>query len=191
MIRIDDRDCKALWWVLSVQPKSHLRLEAENLALQHQLNVLCRRAPRRFRLRNFDRFLFVWLYRLWPGVRSTNVIARPDTVVRWRKRGFGAYWRWQPRGAPGRPRSPKEIRALIHEVRLAIPLWGALRVHGALLLVEVDIAQPTVAKYMVKGSRPPSQSWKTFPTNHAEGIASIDFLRCSDCGGLVHVAVRR
>jgi len=59
---------------------------------------------------------------------------------------------------------------------LANPLWGAPRIHGELLKVGVDVAQSTVAKYMIKGRRPPLQSWKTFLRNHADGIASVDFL---------------
>jgi len=65
---------------------------------------------------------------------------------------------------------------LIREVSLANPLWGAPRIHGELLKVGIDVAQSTMAKYMVKDQRPPSQSWKTFLRNHADGIASVDFL---------------
>ncbi len=68
-----------------------------------------------------------------------------------------------------------EIRDLIRQVNFANPLWGAPRIHGELLKVGIDVAQSTVAKYMVKGRRPPSQSCKTFLTNHADGIASVDF----------------
>ena len=164
-----------LGWILASLFKSRLRLEVENLALRHQLNVLRRLAPRRARLRGWDRFLFVWLYRLWPGVLNSIVIVQPETVLRWHRAGFRAFWRWRSRGAPGRPRLPKEIRDLIREVSLANPLWGAPRIHGELLKLGIDVAQSTVAKYMVRGRRPPSQSWKTFLRNHAEGIASVDF----------------
>ena len=164
-----------LSWFLASLLKSHKQLKAENLALRHQLNVVCRRAPRRARLRNSDRFLFVWLYRLWPGVLASIVIVKPETVVRWHRRGFRAFWRWKSRCRPGRPGIPNETRDLIREVSLANPLWGAPRIHGELLKVGIDVAQSTVAKYMVKGRRPPSQSWKTFLRNHAEGIASVDF----------------
>ena len=58
---------------------------------------------------------------------------------------------------------------------MANPLWGAPRVHGELLMLGIEVAQSTVAKYMVpRSQRPPSQSWKTFLHNHAAGIASID-----------------
>lgn len=166
---------RALWWFLISFLKSRRQLEAEILALRHQVNVLRRSAPRRPRLGSADRILFAWLYRLWPGITDLIVIVQPETVVRWHRRGFKAFWRWKSRCAPGRPRIPREIRDLIREVSAANRLWGAPRVHGELLKVGVDVAQSTVARYVVKGRRPPSQSWKTFLRNHADGVASIDF----------------
>jgi transposase InsO family protein len=166
---------RALWWTVGSRFKSRERLEAENLALRHQVTVLRRSAPGRLRLRGSDRFLFVWLYRLWPGVLDSVVIIQPETVVRWHRRGFKAFWRWRSRGRHGRPRVPKQVRDLIREVSLANPLWGAPRIHGELLKLGIEISQTTVAKYMARGRRPPSQSWRTFLRNHADGIASIDF----------------
>ncbi len=124
---------RALWWTIGSRFKSRERLEAENLALRHQVTVLRRSAPERLRLRSSDRCLLVWLYRLWPGVVNSIVIVKPDTVLRWHRRGFKAFWRWQSRGRPGRPRISKEIRDLIREVSRANPLWGAPRIHGELL----------------------------------------------------------
>jgi len=166
---------RALVWIIGSRFKSRERLEAENIALRHQIAVLGRAAPQRLRIRGSERLLFVWLYRLWPGVLNAIVIVKPETVVRWHRRGFKAFWRWKSRARPGRPKIPKEIRDLIREVSLANPLWGAPRIHGELLKVGIDVAQSTVAKYMVKGRWPPSQSWKTFLRNHADGIASADF----------------
>ena len=54
------------------------------------------------------------------------------------------------------------------------PLWGAPRIHGELLMLGFELAQSTVSKYMVRGRRPPSQSWKTFLQKHAEAIAAVD-----------------
>jgi transposase InsO family protein len=54
------------------------------------------------------------------------------------------------------------------------PLWGAPRIHGELLKLGIDVGQTTVAKYMAKHRRPPSQGWRTFLHNHADGIASMD-----------------
>lgn len=166
---------RALWWILIRPFRSRARVDAENLVLRHQLNVMRRQAPRRLPIRTYDRFFFVWLYRLWPGVLNSIVIVQPETVVRWHRRGFKAFCRWKSRGRPGRPRIPPEVRDLIRQVSLANPLWGAPRIHGELLKIGIEVAQSTVAKYMVKGRRPPSQSWNTFLRNHAEGIASVDF----------------
>ena len=57
---------------------------------------------------------------------------------------------------------------------VANPLWGAPRIHGELLKLGIDVGQTTVAKYMARRRRPPSQGWKTFLRNHADGIASMD-----------------
>ena len=57
---------------------------------------------------------------------------------------------------------------------VANPLWGAPRIHGELLKLGIDVGQTTVAKYMAKRRRPPSQGWRTFVHNHADAIASID-----------------
>src|SRR5471030_174451 len=54
------------------------------------------------------------------------------------------------------------------------PLWGAPRIHGELLKLGFDVAQSSVAKYMVKRSGPPSQGWRTFLRNHAPDIAAMD-----------------
>jgi hypothetical protein len=76
--------------------KSPQRLEAEILVLRHQLNVLQQRTPhRQLRLRWADRALFIWLYRRCPRVLQAITIVRPETVVRWHRKGFAAYWRWK------------------------------------------------------------------------------------------------
>jgi len=153
---------------------SRFRLEIENLVLRHQINVLRRTAPRRVRPSASERLLFVWLYRLWPSVLHSVAIVRPETVVRWHRQGWRAYWRWKSRGMSGRPKVAKSVRELIHEVSLANPLWGAPRIHGEILKLGFEIAQSTVSKYMPKDRRPSGQTWWTFLRNHADGIASID-----------------
>jgi hypothetical protein len=69
---------------------------------------------------------------------------------------------------------PLEIRELIREMSTANPLWGAPRIHGELLKLGIEIGQTSVAKYMARRRRPPSQGWKTFLHNHADGIAAMD-----------------
>ncbi|HYM31287.1 MAG TPA: integrase core domain-containing protein [Candidatus Cybelea sp.] len=155
---------------------SKSRLEAEIVVLRHQLNVLHRRAPSKLRLTVVDRLIFVWLLWGFPSIRNAITIVKPETVLRWHRLGFRLYWRWKSRSPGGRPSIPRELRQLIRDMSLANPLWGAPRVHGELLKLGIEVAQSTVAKYMGKGGRRPSQTWKTFLHNHAAGIAAMDFL---------------
>jgi hypothetical protein len=102
---------------------------------------------------------------------------QPDTVLRWHGMGFQLYWRWKSRSRGGRPRIPVEVRRLIRRMSLENLLWGAPRIHGELLKLGIEVAQSTVARYRAK-RRPGSsdQTWKTFLSNHATGIAAMDFL---------------
>ena len=153
---------------------SKARLEAENAALRQQVIVLRRMMKGRIRLTNGDRLFFVWLYRLFPSVLSAIAIIRPETIVRWHRAGFRRYWRWKSRSVGGRPRVDAELRLLIRQMCRENPLWGAPRIHGELLKLGFDVAQSTVAKYMVRPRRPPSQAWTTFLRNHAPHIAAVD-----------------
>src|SRR5271156_6125319 len=164
---------KLLAYALRSRLKSRMMLEAENLALRQQLNIAIRKLPTRLQLRNSDRLLLVWLYRLFPSILSAIRVVRPETIIRWHRGGFRVYWRWKSRPGAGRPAIDRELRVLIQEMSTANPLWGSPRIHGQLLMLGIEIAQSAVAKYMVPRShRPPSQSWKTFPRNHAASIAS-------------------
>jgi hypothetical protein len=154
--------------------KPRQQLEAEILVLRHQLNVLQQRAPRRLHLRWVDRALFVWLYRCCPRILAAMTIVRPETVVRWHRMGFAAYWRWKSRPLGGRPRISKEVRDLIRRMSFENPLWGAPKIHGELLKLGIKVAQSTVSIYMVPRPDRPLQTWKTFVRNHMEGIAAID-----------------
>src|SRR3984893_14262141 len=165
---------KLIWWAVIGLFRSRASLEAEILTLRHQLNVLRRKAPQRLAFSNFDRLVFTSLYRIAPGVLNALVIVKPETVIRWHRAGFRAYWRWKSRQRSGRPKVPLEIRQLIRDMSLANPLWGAPRIHGELLKLGIEVGQTSVAKYMARGRRGPSQGWRTFLRNHADGIASMD-----------------
>ena len=157
------RDVFSLIWLALIGLfRSRASLQVEILTLRHQLNVLRRKSPQRLGFTSIDRLVFAGLYRLAPGVLDALKIVRPETVIRWHRAGFRAYWRWKSRPRGGRPKSPLEIRHLVREMSLANPLWGAPRIHGELLKLGIDVGQTTVAKYMARGRRPPSQGWKTF-----------------------------
>ena len=165
------------WFVLSffaLPFKSKSRLEAENAALRHQLIVLRRKVPGRVMLTNNDRWFLIQLYRWFPSILRVLKIVQPETLVRWHRAGFRCYWRWKSRFQGGRPRIEAELRALIRQMSLENPLWGAPRIHGELLKLGFDVAQSSVAKYMVKRRGPPSQGWRTFLENHAPDIAAMD-----------------
>jgi hypothetical protein len=99
-------------------------LQAEILVLRHQLNVLRRRSPKQVAVSNFDRLVFIGLYRLAPKVLDALKILQPVTVFR------------------------ANIRRLLLEMSVANPLRGAPRIHGELLKLGIDVGQTTVAKYM-------------------------------------------
>src|SRR3981189_2151411 len=162
--------------VLASPFKTQARLEAEIVLLRHQLNVLRQRVPSKPRLTMADRLLFVWLYRLFPSVLNAVAIVQPETIIRWHRAGFRLYWRWKSRSQGGRPKVPMEIRRLIREISLANRLWGAPRIHGELLKLGIEVAQSTVAKYMARRGRGPSQTWKSFLRNHTAGFAAMAFL---------------
>ena len=105
--------------------KSRAELEAENLVLRQQISVLLRRMPKRPALTNIDRLLFVWVYRWFPSTAGALAIVRPETIIRWHRVGFRAYWRWRSRNRVGRPKVSAELRALIGE--MTRPALEALR----------------------------------------------------------------
>jgi hypothetical protein len=107
--------------------KSRRRLEAENLFLRRQLNIALRRASHRFQLRRSDRVLLVWMIRLMPNLLDLSQIVRPETILRWHRAGFRAYWRWKSRGQVGRPRTDRELRQLIRRMRETPGLWWGLK----------------------------------------------------------------
>jgi transposase InsO family protein len=114
------------------------------------------------------------LYRWFPSILKVLTIIRPETLVRWHRAGFRCYWLWKSRRRGGRPQIETELRALIRQMSIENPLWGAPRIHGELLKLGFEVAQSSVAKYMVKRGGPPSQGWRTFLHNHAPDIAAMD-----------------
>jgi hypothetical protein len=166
--------CRLIWHGLIGLFRSRAALATEVLVLRHQLNILRRKSPNRLAFSNIDRLVFTGLYWLSPNVLDALKVLTPETLIRWHRAGFRAYWRWKSRPLGGWPATPAVIRQLIREMSLANPLWGAPRIHGELLKLGIDVGQTTVAKYMARRRGPPSQGWKTFLRNHADAIASMD-----------------
>jgi len=154
--------------------RTHRELALENLALRQQLAVWKVRRPRP-RLTAMDRIFWVILSRLWKSWRSSLRMVRPETVVGWHRQGFRRYWAWKSRRRRGRPGIAMELRELIRRMSRANPLWGAPRIHGELLKLGLTVSQATVSKYMIRRRKPPSQTWRTFLTNHVRDLVAIDF----------------
>src|SRR5450759_962733 len=119
--------------VLAWPFKSKSRLEAENAILRHQLIVLRRKVQGRVRLTNNDRWFLIQPYRWFPSILQVLMIVQPETIVRWHRAGFRCYWRWKSRSRGGRPQIETHLRALIRQMSMENPLWGAPRIHGELL----------------------------------------------------------
>ena len=105
--------------------RSRVTLQAEVLALRHQILVLQRgNQKRRVKVSPADRLLWVWLSRLWSGWRSALRIVKPETVIAWHRKGFRLYWSWKSRPRQGRPPVSAELRELIRRMSVANPGWG-------------------------------------------------------------------
>ena len=167
---------RLLWHFILDCLRSPEQLRAENAILRHRLNILRRKGPKRPTLSNSDRVLFVWLCRICPNIAGAVTIIRPETAIGWYRAGFRTWWCWKSRNRGGRPKVDRELRDLIRRMCNENPLWGAPRIHGELLKLGFTVAQSTVSKYMLRGRRPPSQGWRTFLRNQANGIAAVDFL---------------
>jgi putative transposase len=154
--------------------RSRASLHLEIIALRHQLAVVNRSRRPRVRFATVDRMLWAWLSRSWRGWCATVHIVKSETVLAWHRHGFRLFWTWKSRQRTGRPPVPSDVRALILELSTANPLWGAPRVHGELQKLGISVSQSTVAKYMRRHPRPPSQTWRTFLTNHARQIMAAD-----------------
>ena len=76
-------------------------------------------------------------------------VTQPATVIRGQRSGFKIFWTWKSRrNGPGRPAVAPEIRTLVRQMSTANPLWGALRIHGELQKLGVEISQAAVSKYV-------------------------------------------
>jgi putative transposase len=157
--------------------RSRLSLQAEIIALRHQLTVY-RRSVRRPQIRPADRrLLWCWLSRHWARWREVLVFVQPGTVIAWQRRRFRDHWRRISRGGkPGRSAIDQQIRQLIRRISSANPLWGTPRIVRELRKLGIEVAKSTVDKYRVRPRKPSSPAWKAFLTTHVTDVVSIDFL---------------
>jgi transposase InsO family protein len=155
--------------------RSRSELAIENLALRQQLAVLKAKGSRP-RLNLLDRVFWISLRRLWPKWADALIIVKPETVVRWHRAGFKAFWRWKSRRL-GRPTTEPEIRELIRRMASENLTWGAPRIHAELQKLGFTVSERTVSRYMPKRPAEPEviERWKAFLRNHRECIAAMDF----------------
>jgi hypothetical protein len=124
-----------------LRPQKDSDLALENLAFRQQLAIL-KRPKKRPQIRTKDRLFWIILSRFWNNWREALVIVKPDTVVRWHKKGFKIFWKLKSRQkGSGRPPISPETRDLILKMAAANPLWGAPRIHGELLKLGIKISE--------------------------------------------------
>ena len=165
---------RCFWIMTRVFFFSRTALGLEILALRQQLAIMKRKKPRP-KLKKSDRIFWVILSKLWAGWRSALMIVQPETIVSWHRKGFKLFWKWKSRGKAGRPKIDVEIRRLIRQLSKENPTWGVPRIKSDLALLGYDVAESTVAKYIVRHPEPPSQIWRTFLKNHSADIVACDF----------------
>jgi putative transposase len=161
---------------LSLQP--NWALAAENLFLRKQLALYLERKVRPRRANDDTRLTLVFLSRLFAW-RQALTIVKPDTLIRWHRRGFRLLWKWKSK-PPGRPRVPIGLRKLIAQMANENLTWGEERIAAELLLkLGIRVSPRTVRRYMPDdvGPRryPSSQRWMTFVRNHAHAVLACDF----------------
>lgn len=169
---------KTLKWFFNIIFREREDLVVENLALRQQLAVFTR-TGKKPKLKIQDRFFWVWLSKVWKDWPSVFLIVKPNTIIKWHRMGFRFYWRWKSRkSSPGRPKIAKEIIDLIRRMSRENITWGVPKIIAELKLLGYNIAESTVTKYMIRHTKPPSQTWRTFLKNHMHNTAAIDFFHC-------------
>ena len=165
--------------------RGHRAIALENLALRQQLAALTR-TVKRPQLRTRDRLFWVLLAKGWREWRTALIVVQPDTVVRWHRQWLRRQWARRSSGSrPGRPNTNVAVRTLGGTMAAANPLWGAPRIHGELCKLGIVVSERTVSRLLRRPRRPPSQTWRTFLTNHVGTLVSMDFVTVSTLTGRV------
>lgn len=155
----------------------YIDLSIENMVLRQQLAAFKRENPRP-KLTRFDRIFWVFIRRFWNRWKNALIFVKPETVVRWHRRGFKLYWKFISKHGKQRwkPRISSEIWELILKMAHDNPTWRAPRIHGELLKLGFKVSERTVSRYMPK--RVPSgdkiKKWLAFLHNQKKGIMAMD-----------------
>ena len=163
----------------------HRAVVLENLALRQQLAAF-RRTVKRPLHRRRDRLFWILLANAWRDWRTALLVVQPDTVMRWHRQWLRRRWTQRStRARTGRPSTHAAIRRLVAQMGAANPLWGAPRIHGELGKLGIDVSERTVSRLLRRRRRPPSQTWRTFLTNHLTSLTSVDFFTVPTLTGRV------
>ncbi len=161
--------------------RSRSQLIAENALLRQQLIILQRQVGKP----HFTRSDRLWLVLLASRVQQWKpalLILQPETLLRWHRQGFRLFWAFKSRQRGGRPKLATATICLIQQMATENVLWGAERIHGELLKLDIKVATATIQKYVrhVRPSRTPYQTWSVFLANHAKDVWACDFLPVID-----------
>ena len=161
---------------LAVRPRA--ALAAENLFLWKQLALFQERRVKPHRAEDATRWMMATLSRTFQW-RDALAVVKPDTLIRWHRKGFRLFWRWKSKPT-GRPRLPRDLRDPIRKMAAENPIWGEERIANELKLkLDIRVSPRTVEKYLRNGSPvrapDPKQRWLTFVHNHAKVIVACDF----------------
>ncbi len=161
--------------------RSKPQLVIENALLRQQLIVL-HRSVKRPCLTQKDRALFVLLASRLHGWKAALLIVKPETLLRWHRQGFRLFWKCRSRTRSRQPKLAPETITLIEEMAANNRLWGADRIQGELLKLNIKVAKRTIQRYMCQARtpRPRGQTWATFLRNHVNNIWACDFLQIYD-----------
>jgi putative transposase len=156
-------------------------LIAENALLRQQLIIL-RRQVKRPVCRKTDRFLLVLLARMVRTWKQALFLVQPEALLRWHRELFRMFWKRKSKAHARKLRLAPETISLIKEMAANNRLWGAERIRGELLKLDIRVSKRTIQKYMrhVRRKRPGGQSWKTFLRTHAAEVWACDFLHVPD-----------
>jgi putative transposase len=155
-------------------------LVAENALLRQQLIIL-RRQVKRPACTKTDRILLVLLARAVRTWRQALLLVQPETLLRWHRQSFRFFWKYTSKTVARQPKVSVKTIELIKDMARNNWLWGAERIRGELLKLDIRVCKRTIQKYMKQAHlRPRGQTWSTFLRNHAQDIWACDFLQVTD-----------
>ncbi len=165
--------------------RSKHELIIENALLRQQLIIL-RRQVKRPQLTNADRALMVLLSSKLRSWKNALLIVQPDTLLRWHRKGYRLFWKRKSKAKSREPKIAAQTIELIKQISQENQLWGAERIRGELLKLDIRVSKRTIQKYMRQARKPPpskqepTQTWTIFLHNHVYQVWACDFLPVYD-----------